>query len=174
MKSAAWLVVGAALLAACASTPARGTDLFPSLPQAEVEIATASGSHRFRVWIAADDRSRTRGLMFVRELPADRGMLFLFPTPQPATFWMKNTYVPLDLVFIDPTGRVLNIGRDARPLSVAPIQSEGPVIAVLEVQAGTAARIDLASGDRVQLPTLRTTFSNLTRSVGSERPESPF
>lgn len=159
MKPATWFLVGAALLAACANTPAPATDPFPSMPQGEVEVATASGSHRFRVWIAADDRSRTRGLMFVRELPADRGMLFLFRTPQPATFWMKDTYVPLDLVFIDPTGRVLNIGRDARPFSLAPIESDGPVIAVLEVQAGTAARIGLAPGDRVQLPSLRTTFS---------------
>jgi uncharacterized protein len=174
VRFATWLLVSAALLAACANTSARGTDLFPALPQAEVEVATASGSHRFRVWIAADDRSRTRGLMFVRELPADRGMLFLFPTPQPATFWMKNTYVPLDLVFIDPTGRVLNIGRDARPLSLAPIQSDGLVIAVLEVQAGAAARIGLAPGDRVQLPNLRTTFSNPDPPSPPKTKQAPF
>lgn len=155
------MLAAAALLAACANTPAPGADPFPALPQAEVEVSTASGNHRFRVWIAADDGSRTRGLMFVRELPADRGMLFLFGTPQPATFWMKNTYVPLDLVFIDPSGRILNIGRDARPFSLAPIESDGPVIAVLEVQAGTAVRIGLAPGDRVRLPTLRTTGSGL-------------
>ena len=168
-----WLA-GAALLAACANTSPPGADSFPSLPQAEVEIATASGSHRFRVWIAADDRSRTRGLMFVRELAADRGMLFLFRTPQPAAFWMKDTYIPLDLVFIDPTGHVLNIGRDARPFSLAPIESDGPVIAVLEVRAGTAARIGLAPGDRIQLPTLRTTFPNPARPADSGRLESPF
>jgi uncharacterized membrane protein (UPF0127 family) len=174
MRPAASWLAAAALVAACANTSPSGTDLFPALPQAGVEIATATGNHRFRVWIAADDRSRTRGLMFVRELPADRGMLFLFQTPQPAAFWMKDTYIPLDLVFIDPTGRVLNIGRDARPFSLAPIESDGPVIAVLEVRAGTAARIGLAPGDRVQLPTLRTTFANPERPAGSERPESPF
>lgn len=154
-RAATWLA--AALLAACAHTPASGDEPFPKLPQDEVEVVTATGSHRFRVWIAADDRSRTRGLMFVRDLPADRGMLFLFEQPQPAAFWMKDTYIPLDLVFIDATGRVLNVGHDARPLSLAPIESEGPVIAVLEVQAGTAARIGLAAGDRVRLPSLRTT-----------------
>ena len=140
-----------------ASDPTPAKDPFPSLSQAEVEVTTASGTHQFRVWIAADDRSRSRGLMYVRELPADRGMLFLFPVPQPASFWMKDTYVPLDLVFIDATGRVLNIGRDARPFSLVPITSDGPVIAVLEVQAGTAERIDLVPGDRIRLPTLRTT-----------------
>lgn len=160
MRAARSFLMGAALLAACANTPAPVTDPFPSLPQAEVEVATTGGNHRFRVWIAADDPSRTRGLMFVRELPADRGMLFVFQRPQPATFWMKNTYVPLDLVFVDPTGRVLNIGRDARPFSLAPITSDGPVIAVLEVQAGTAERIGLAPGDLVRLPTLRTTGSS--------------
>lgn len=157
MRRAALGLAGAALLVACANTPTPSKDPFPSLPQAEVEVTTESGTHRFRVWIAADDRSRTRGLMYVRELPADRGMLFLFPVPQPASFWMKDTYVPLDLVFIDPTGRVLNIARDARPFSLVPITSDGPVIAVLEVQAGTAARIGLVPGDRIRLPTLRTT-----------------
>jgi len=157
MRRASLLLGGAALLVACASTPAPSADPFPSLPEAEVEVATESGTHVFRVWVAADDRSRTRGLMFVRELADDRGMLFLFRTPQPAAFWMKDTYIPLDLVFIDPTGRVQNIGHDARPLSLAPIESEGPVTAVLEVKAGTAARIGLAPGDRVSLPTLRTT-----------------
>jgi hypothetical protein len=145
---------------------AAAADPFPSLPQADVEVATQSGNHRFRVWIAADDNSRARGLMFVRELPADRGMLFLFRTPQSAAFWMKDTYLPLDLIFIDPTGRVLNIGRDARPFSLAAIRSDGPVIAVLEVRAGTAARIGIAPGDRIKLPTLRTTFSTPEPSTG--------
>ncbi len=158
MRRAAAFLAGIALTTACASTPGPAADPFPRLPQADVEVATAAGTHRFRVWVAADDRSRNRGLMFVRELAADRGMLFVFEVPQPAAFWMKDTYIPLDLVFIDPAGRVLNISPDARPFSLAPIESDGPVIAVLEVVAGTAARIGLEPGDRVALPTLRTTF----------------
>jgi len=154
---AALYLAAAALAAACANTPTPTPDAFRTLPQAEIEVATAVGTHRFRVWIAADDRSRTRGLMFVREMPADRGMLFIFQVPQPAAFWMKDTYLPLDLIFIDPLGRVLNIARDARPFSLAPIESDGPVIAVLELSAGTAARIGLAPGDRVEVPSLRTT-----------------
>jgi uncharacterized membrane protein (UPF0127 family) len=158
MMRLARLFAGVALVAACASTPAApGRDLFPALPQAEIQAVTASGTHRFLVWIAADDRSRQRGLMFVRELPGDRGMLFLFEHPQEAAFWMKDTYLSLDLVFIEPAGSVVNIAPDARPFSLDPISSDGPVIAVLEVPAGTARRIGLAPGDRISLPTLRTT-----------------
>lgn len=162
MKRAALYLAGAALAVACANTPARTPDPFPNLTQAEIEVAAAGGTHRFRVWIADDDRSRTRGLMFVREMPADRGMLFIFQVPQPAAFWMKDTYLSLDLIFIDPQGRVLNIARDARPLSLTPIRSDGPIIAVLELAAGTAARIGLAPGDRIELPSLRTTSQPTT------------
>jgi len=163
MKWVALYLAGAALAVACANTPALTSNPFPSLPQAEIEVATAGGAHRFRVWIAADDRSRTRGLMFVREMPADRGMLFIFQVPQPAAFWMKDTYLSLDLIFIDPLGRVLNIARDARPFSLTPIESDGSVIAVLELSAGTAKRIGLAPGDRIELPSLRTTSPPATR-----------
>lgn len=163
MRRAALYLAAAALAVACANTPAPTPDPFPALPQAEIEVATAGGAHRFRVWIADDDRSRTRGLMFVREMPTDRGMLFIFQVPQPAAFWMKDTFLSLDLIFIDPRGRVLNIARDARPFSLTPIESDGPVIAVLELSAGTAARIGLAPGDHVELPGLRTTSRPATR-----------
>ena len=146
-----------ALIAACASTLARTPALFPSLEQAQVQVTTATGVHEFVVWIAADDRTRERGLMYVRELPPDRGMLFVFEQPQALAFWMKDTYLSLDLIFIDPAGRVLNIAANARPHSLDPIRSEGDAIAVLEVLAGTARTIGLERGDRLNLPTLRTT-----------------
>ena len=156
MKLGALYLAGAALVVACANSPAPPPDPFPALRQAEIEVATASGAHQFRVWIAADDRSRRRGLMFVQEMAGDRGMLFIFPVPQPATFWMKDTYISLELIFIDPLGRVLNVARDTRPFSLYPIRSVGPVIAVLELPAGTAARIRLAPGDPVTFPGLPT------------------
>jgi uncharacterized membrane protein (UPF0127 family) len=174
MNRAALYLAAAALAAACANSPASTPDPFPALPQAEIEVATAGGIHRFRVWIAADGRSRARGLMFVREMPADRGMLFLFEVPEPAIFWMKNTYLSLDLVFVDPLGRVLNIARDARPFSLAPIESDGAVIAVLEVLAGTAERIGLAPGDRIELPSLRTTSGPSPWSGGEEASRRPL
>ena len=86
--------------------------------------------------------------MFVRELPPDRGMLFLFEFPQEVAFWMKDTVLSLDLVFIDPAGKVLNIAANARPYSLDPIESRGRAIAVLEVVAGTARTIGLKPGDR--------------------------
>ena len=157
MRILALLAAGAAFLASCADTSGEYPASFAMLEQAEVRAETASGTHRFKVWVAADDPSRQQGLMFVRELPRDRGMLFVFDAPQQAAFWMKDTYLSLDLVFIDPAGEVANIAPNARPESLDPIFSRGPVIAVLEVPAGTARRIHLAPGDRVGLPTLRTT-----------------
>ncbi|MBM5810944.1 MAG: DUF192 domain-containing protein [Gammaproteobacteria bacterium] len=88
--------------------------------------------------------------MFVRSLPADSGMLFLFETPQHASFWMKNTFIPLDIVFIDADGRVVNVAEDTQPLSLSPIRSTGLVTTVLELAGGTADRIGLSAGDRVE------------------------
>jgi uncharacterized membrane protein (UPF0127 family) len=138
-----------------ASTPAPA--LFPTLEKGKVQVTTSTGVHDFSVWIAADDRSRARGLMQVRELPPDQGMLFMFERPQPLAFWMKDTYLSLDLIFIDPAGRVLNVAADAQPHSLEPIRSEGDAIAVLEVLAGTAGSIGLQRGDRLTMSTLRTT-----------------
>ena len=127
---------------------------FPGLPQSEVQVVTASGTYRFQVWIAADDRSRERGLMFVRKLPPDAGMLFLFARPQFAAFWMKNTYLSLDLVFIRADGVVVNVAEHARPMTLDPIPSAAPVKAVLELLAGTSARIGLAAGSLILHPAL--------------------
>jgi uncharacterized membrane protein (UPF0127 family) len=151
------LLALAALVTACAAKPAPAPNLFPALGQARVTVTTSTGKHEFDVWIAADDRSREQGLMHVRELPADRGMLFLFERPQPIAFWMKDTYLSLDLVFIDPAGRVVNVAADAEPLSLRPIRSRGEAVAVLELLAGTASRIGLQPGDEVGIATLRTT-----------------
>ena len=159
MRHFASLVAFADLVTACSGTLASAPALFPSLDQARVTVTTASGAHEFDVWIAADERSREQGLMYIRELPPERGMLFIFERPQPVAFWMKDTYVSLDLVFIDPAGRVLNVAADAKPLALAPSPSRGEAIAVLEVLAGTARRIGLQPGDLVELPTLRTTGS---------------
>lgn len=147
------LLATAALVAACAN--ASTVDLpahFAVLPQSEVNVVTTEGTHSFNVWIAADDLSRARGLMYVRELPAGRGMLFLFDRPQYAAFWMKDTYVSLDLVFIGPDGVVVNIAKDTEPLSLRSIKSEAPVKGVLELVAGTAATIGLSAGDRIVHP----------------------
>lgn len=136
--------------------------LFPHLDRSTVGIVTTTGKHRFTVWIAADDRSRAQGLMNVRELPAAHGMLFLFARREPAAFWMKDTYLPLDIIFIGEGGVVVNVAENARPLSLEPIESAAPVIAVLELAGGTANRIGLAPGDKVDSPALRDQGNNNT------------
>jgi uncharacterized membrane protein (UPF0127 family) len=130
--------------------------LLSGMPRGHVWIETAGGTHTFQVWIADNDRRRQQGLMFIKDLPADHGMLFLFDRPQPVSFWMKNTYISLDIVFITSEGLVANIAHRTQPLSLTPIESVAPVTAVLEIAAGTAARIGLAPGDRVRNSALPT------------------
>jgi uncharacterized membrane protein (UPF0127 family) len=155
MKRLLALVLSSCLVALPADALGRRPpDLFPGLPRAEVQAVTATGTHRFQVWIAADDRSRARGLMHVRALPANHGMLFLFERPQIASFWMKDTPLSLDLVFIRADGVVVNVAANATPLSLDPISSTAPVKAVLELVAGTAARIGLGAGNRIVHPAL--------------------
>ncbi len=113
-------------------------------------IATASGEHQFQVEIAKDMATRARGLMFRRFMPADRGMLFEFDVNEPVSFWMKNTYIPLDMIFIAPNGSVTHVAPNAEPLSEAVIPSGGPCVAVLEVNAGVAGKIGVVPGDKVK------------------------
>jgi uncharacterized protein len=117
-----------------------------------LEIGTATGPHAFQVEIAKDDASRERGLMDRRYMAPNHGMLFEFDRDAPATFWMKNTYIPLDMIFIARTGVVMRIVASAEPLSERVIPSGGPCAAVLELNGGTAAAIGLRVGDKVRHP----------------------
>jgi hypothetical protein len=113
-------------------------------------IKTKTGTHGFQVEVMRTDAERERGLMFRRYLPQNRGMLFDFKTVQPVMMWMKNTYIPLDMIFMARDGKVTNIARNAEPFSERIISSGPPAYAVLEVDAGTADKIGVAVGDRVQ------------------------
>ena len=117
-----------------------------------LSVVTASGPHAFQVEVAADEASREKGLMNRRYMPTDRGMLFEFDREAPVAFWMKNTYIPLDMIFIGRNGVVTHIVANAEPLSEAVIPSGGPCVAVLEVNGGVAAQIGLKVGDRVRHP----------------------
>ncbi len=145
------LVVAAALsflfplIAGPAQAPAAG-DLQP------LEITTKSGVHVFAVEMASTPEEQAKGLMFRRHLPEGQGMLFDFHREQPTSFWMKNTYIPLDMIFIRGDGRILRIAENTVPLSEALVTSGGPVRAVLEVNAGTARKLGIAPGDRVAHP----------------------
>jgi hypothetical protein len=117
-----------------------------------LEIASKSGVHAFSVEVVANDANRARGLMFRKELPEGRGMLFDFQREQEVSFWMQNTYISLDMLFIRQDGRILRIAENTEPLSTALIPSGGPVRGVLEVIAGTARKLGIAPGDRVAHP----------------------
>lgn len=120
--------------------------------QNTLEIVSKSGVHVFSVEVVANDADRAKGLMFRKELPEGRGMLFDFQRDQEIAMWMRNTYIPLDMIFIGGDGRIRRIAENTEPLSERIIPSGGPVRGVLEVIGGTARRLGIAPGDRVAHP----------------------
>ncbi len=121
----------------------------PSLPTATLWIETDRGRHAFAVELAQTPDARQIGLQGRRFLAADAGMLFDFGSPQPVSMWMKNTFLSLDMLFIDSEGTVVKVAEATPPLSLALIRSDRPVRAVLEVIAGTCARLGIGPGSRV-------------------------
>ncbi len=120
-----------------------------------LEIASKTGVHIFSVEIVDNDADRAKGLMYRRELPEGRGMLFDFHRDQEVSFWMQNTYISLDMIFIRGDGQILRIEENTVPLSTRMIPSRGAVRAVLEVIGGTSRKLGIAPGDRVASPTFR-------------------
>lgn len=125
-----------------------------SAEQQTLEIVSKSGVHVFTVELAVSDEERQKGLMFRRSLPESQGMLFDFKTDQDVSMWMRNTYVSLDMIFIRDDGRIARIAENTEVLSERIIPSGAPVRAVLEVVAGTAKKLGIATGDRVASPLL--------------------
>nr|WP_246520806.1 DUF192 domain-containing protein [Microvirga arabica] len=118
-----------------------------------LSIASQGGQKQsFRVEVARNDADRAQGLMYRRSMPADQGMLFDFGRVEPVSMWMQNTYLPLDMLFIRPDGTIARIAANTEPLSTRTIPSGEPVLAVLELNAGTAARLGIKPGDRVEHP----------------------
>jgi hypothetical protein len=120
-----------------------------ALPVATITIDTAKGPHTFKVEIAGDDASREKGLMFRKTMAADAGMIFDFHQEVMPTFWMKNTVLPLDIIFIRSDGAISSVAANAVPMSLAPIPSSEPVRAVLELNAGRAKALGLGPGSKV-------------------------
>ena len=118
-------------------------------PRTTLDIAAHGHPDRFEVWIADTPLRQEQGLMFVRDLPAGEGMLFPQGSPQVAHFWMKNTYIPLDMVFVGADGRIAKIIANAHPFSQDVLSSDVPVIAVLEIRGGEAQQLGIRVGDRV-------------------------
>ncbi|WP_137754094.1 DUF192 domain-containing protein [Sphingopyxis sp. L1A2A] len=108
-----------------------------------VTIAAKGQAHRFNVEVARTDAEQDQGLMFRTSLPADGGMLFPFAKPRIGSFWMKNTLIPLDMIFIRADGSIDRIAENTIPESLEPVVSGGEVSAVLELAGGTAARLNI-------------------------------
>jgi uncharacterized protein len=145
-RAAAFTVLVLALLA---GMPARAAD------EQSLEIVTRSGVHTFAIELAATPEEREKGLMFRRELPEGRGMLFDFKQDINVTMWMKNTYIPLDMLFIRADGRIQRIAENTEPQSERIIPAGAPVRAVLELIGGSAKKFGIRPGDRVAHPMFR-------------------
>ena len=117
---------------------------------AVVTVVSANGKHRFNVELAETPVQQEQGLMFRRAMAEDAGMLFIFPATAPQTFWMRNTLIPLDMLFITADGRIADIHERAVPMSDATITSKVPVLAVLELNGGTVSRLGIKLGDLVR------------------------
>jgi uncharacterized membrane protein (UPF0127 family) len=117
-----------------------------TFPRATLEIVSGATTHRFSVWIADTPARQTQGLMFVRDLPADQGMVF---TQCCSGIWMKNTYIELDIVFVGPDKRISRIAERAKPFDETTIPAGGPVLATIELRGGEAATLKLKPGDKV-------------------------
>jgi len=140
--------VVAAIVALCVlpGSAARAASFQP------LEIVTKNGVQVFSVEMATTEQEKETGLMYRKEVPDGKGMLFDFSPPQEVSMWMKNTYVSLDMIFIRADGRILRIAENTEPLSTRIISSQGLAKGVLEVVAGTAKKYGIAPGDRVGHP----------------------
>ncbi|MGI9434639.1 MAG: DUF192 domain-containing protein [Geminicoccaceae bacterium] len=150
-----WLTgLFALALAIFATIGAYAEDAGQTLAKSPLHIESRNQQFEFLVELAKTPEERRVGLMHRRELAPDQGMLFDFGRDAPVSMWMKNTYIPLDMIFIRADGEIVNIASDTVPHSAVILASEGPVRAVLEVPAGTSRLLGIKAGDRVKHPTL--------------------
>jgi uncharacterized membrane protein (UPF0127 family) len=143
------VVLAALLLTALVSQPAGALETFKT---SELTILTAGGPHKFTIELAITGPEREQGLMFRRSLAPDAGMLFDMDLPTNITMWMKNTFIPLDMLFLDPAGRIVDIHERAVPQSTDIISTRAPARYVIELNGGTAERLGIKIGDRVTSP----------------------
>lgn len=121
----------------------------PPVALEDLTIDTARGPVSFKVEIADDEQERQRGLMYRTSLAPDAGMLFEWNVPAERAFWMHNTYIPLDIIYIGVNGRIISIAAMARPFDETPIPSRGAALGVLEIAGGRAAELGIEIGDQV-------------------------
>lgn len=142
-----------AVVLALASLLAAGIAAADCAPD-RVDLRGDWGQARFAVEVADEPDERAQGLMFRESLGRNSGMLFVYDRPQRATFWMRNTLIPLDMIFMDESGTVTRVHENARPLDETPIDGGPGVLAVLEINGGLAERLGIRPGDEVRAPPL--------------------
>lgn len=152
---AAWALAGCSPQTAEAPAPTAAPEAASAHPVSGLEvipvtITTSAGTRTIQAELAVSAEAQARGLMFRTEMGADEGMLFTYPAAKRLSFWMRNTVLPLDMVYIGPDQRVLNIIPNATPYSETPLLSDGLAIANLELNGGRAAELGIAPGDRVE------------------------
>ncbi len=150
MIFALWLLLSLGS-ASCMAQPA----LIPlsDFPQSSLSVLTPDArQHLFKVWVANTEAHRQQGLMFVKSLPDNTGMLFIFDRPQPLQMWMKNTLIPLDMIFIDADGRIDSIAVNTTPMSLKIVASKRAVLGVLELAGGTTEQLGIHAGAIVKHP----------------------
>ena len=151
-----------ALAAGCSRAESPSTDVAPKtdacgpmpgkLARSELEVVGKGGIHKFDVEVAATEAAREYGLMCRPSMTDHHGMLFEFEQPAEQTFWMKNTYIPLDIIYIGADGKIVSISRNAKPFDQTPLPSYGAAKAVLEINGGLAAKLGIEAGDQVRHP----------------------
>lgn len=138
---------------AVADVAADAKKLDAAFPRSELHIATSDAKlHRFDIWVADTDDRRSRGLMFVEHMAPGAGMLFIYANPQHISMWMKNTKIPLDMLFVSPDGKVAKVVANTEPMSLKTIESNKDVNAVIELNGGTAAKLHITAGAQVIHP----------------------
>jgi len=148
LSSVLVLLLSIAAATSCNAQPAKLIEL-DAFPKGTLEIQSAKQSHHFDIWIAETGAQQQQGLMFVRDLAENRGMLFVAEKPRVFNMWMMNTYIPLDMVFIASDGRIAKIAERTTPHSTDIVSSDVIVAAILELKGGEAARRALHTGDKV-------------------------
>lgn len=146
----------AALFAVNAAAQELTVEPLDAFPRSSLEIESPSGRQRFEVWIADTGSRRAQGLMYVEQLAPLHGMLFLYREPRVVSMWMKNTLIPLDMLFVAADGRIIRIAPRTTPHALASITSMGPVTGVIELAGGEAERLGIQTGARVLHPAFRT------------------
>ena len=144
------MMVASVLLAACGPIDAKSTPKAAAhVRLVPLTIVTGKGALHYKVELAVTPAQQAKGLMYRTSLPENGGMIFPMTPPRFASFWMKNTLIPLDIIFIRPDHTIESIAANARPQDLTPLESGEPVAAVLEIVGGDAARIGIAPGDKV-------------------------